>query len=91
MAVKDPNAAVKAITKVDPTLDAKIGLEGLKLSFDYFYTPQAAQHGVGWMDQSQWEWTQDLLLATKVIQKKLPVDDYYTNDYLPRNPPACHA
>jgi NitT/TauT family transport system substrate-binding protein len=37
----------------------------------------------GWMAQADWEETQNVLLATKSIEKAIPLDQYYSNAFLP--------
>lgn len=82
-AIKDPAAAVKATLRAFPHANAKI-LEGsLAESLKLLHTPNTAGHVVGWMSARDWRETLALLHTYAGMAKVLPLNDYYTNSFLP--------
>ncbi len=54
-------------------------LESLKIA----QSPNAKGKPWGWTAQADWEETQSLLLNTKQIEKPVPLEQYFTNAFLP--------
>ena len=61
--------------------------EAIRLGFvesqKLMQTPHTQGRPWGWMAQADWEQTQAVLLSTKQIEKPIPLDQYYTNAFLP--------
>ena len=56
---------------------------GFQESMKMVQSPNAKGRPWGWMAQADWEHTQAVLLSTKAIEKAIPLDQYYTNAFLP--------
>ena len=82
---KDPAAAVQAIFKVFPQYREQEAIfrRELELSFGLLETPRSRGHRLGWMSTEDWGETLDLLHQYAGMAEKLPVDRYFTNDYVP--------
>lgn len=50
----------------------------------HYHTEATKGKPIGWMDKSDWEQTQNVLLEAKLIEKPLPVQSYYTNEFIPQ-------
>lgn len=84
-AIKDPNAAVDALLSYYPQqADTRATLlRQWDLSVAEFTTPNTEGKPFGWMDDRDWEETQDVLLKYGGLPKPVPMDQLYTNQYLP--------
>ncbi len=56
---------------------------GFQESLKVTRTPNTRGKPWGWMAQADWEETQAVLLSTKSIERPVPLDQYYTNAFLP--------
>ena len=54
-----------------------------KATFDFHHSKRTQGKPTGWMDQGDWDDTQKVLLEAAFLEKTLPLDDYYTNEFLP--------
>ena len=45
-------------------------------------TPNTVGHPFGWMAQEDWEATLAVLEKTDAIDEELPLEDYYTNEFI---------
>jgi NitT/TauT family transport system substrate-binding protein len=71
---------------------AKYPEEGLDLYYEsaveaheIMHSPRTEEHGWGWMEDKPWVDLQQLLLDAGTITNQTPVDEIYTNEYLPEN------
>jgi NitT/TauT family transport system substrate-binding protein len=46
------------------------------------HTPNNQGKPLGWMAEQDWNDTQNTMVTAKQIEKKMPVSDYYTNDFI---------
>ena len=67
---------------------AKERAESVKLQFletlPRMRTAATEGKPIGWMSESDWKNTQDLLVKTGSIEKPLPLGQYYANDFIPQ-------
>jgi NitT/TauT family transport system substrate-binding protein len=85
MAQKDPAKAVDAIIKKMPeqARNRDVLIRQLVLSYDAMQTPNNAGKPFGWMSDKDWSSTAEILTKYGNLTRKLPLESYYTNDYLP--------
>jgi hypothetical protein len=57
-------------------------VDGLLHSFKLMRTKGAAEHTLGWIEEGKVKFTQDLLYELGQIKKKLPVTEFFTNEFL---------
>lgn len=85
-AKKDPDAAIAAVLKAYPQLEGQKAVlrRQLDLSFPLLETPATKGKPLGWMAKSDWEKMQEVLLKYGGLKDAKPVEQYYTNDYVPQ-------
>ncbi|MER1966452.1 ABC transporter substrate-binding protein [Castellaniella sp. GW247-6E4] len=86
-AAKNPEAAVDALLSYYPQqADTRSTLlRQWELSLPAFETPYTAGKPLGWMDERDWQETQDILLKYGGLPKATAMNLLYTNQYLPEN------
>lgn len=84
-AQKNTEAAVEAIFRSLPQYreQKKVFVRQLELSFPDLHTPNSKGKPLGWMAKEDWERTQEILTKYMGLEKPLPVQEYYTNDFIP--------
>ncbi len=82
---KDPEGAIDSLMKRAPTLKRPVVLRTLVLSFDLLDPAWAKGKPQAWMSPEVIAASQDILLQYGGVQKKLPVETYVTNDFVPTN------
>lgn len=83
--IKDPAAAVNDLVAMFPGTDKSVETAELKQSLTMLHTPATKGKLIGWMARSDWKNTIDLLHKYGLItQTPKPLDDYYTDAYLPK-------
>jgi NitT/TauT family transport system substrate-binding protein len=81
----DPEAAIAALVKYNPRAAGteKSMLENLKLIQLTYTTNKLKEKPIGFIDHESFEDTLDLVLQLEWIDKKLPHEKYYTNEFNP--------
>ena len=74
--------AVGHVLKYYPERNREVDQKICALSLQLQLSEEAKQHKLGWVSREKWEWTQNVWFDTGEIKKKLPVDEYFTNDFL---------
>lgn len=84
-ALKEPEAAVEALIKSFPQYrDQKaVLLRQFELTLPTLETPNTKGKPLGWMSAEDWQATQEILAKYAGLEKTLPVEQYFTNEYLP--------
>lgn len=84
-AYRNPEAAIKAVMKRNPTADEGVELARLKMSLrDNFVTPWVKQHGIGGIDEQRMADAIDQIAVTYTFNNTKPRPaDLFTVDYLP--------
>jgi NitT/TauT family transport system substrate-binding protein len=83
--MKNPEAAVDAAVKIFPERKRETTLKELQASFPLFHTKNTQGKPLGWMDKSDWEKALEIMSTYGGMEKKLPVERYYTNEFVPAN------
>ncbi len=81
----DPEGAIDSLMKRSPTLNRPVVLRTLTLSFDLLDPDWGKGKPPGWMSPEVIEKSQDILAQYGGVQKKLPVADYFTDDFVQAN------
>jgi NitT/TauT family transport system substrate-binding protein len=81
----DPEGAIDSLIKRSPTLNRQVVLRTLTLSFDLLDPDWGRGKPLAWMSPEVVGQSQDILLQYGGIEKKLPVDAYSTNEFVPAN------
>jgi len=80
---RDPEGAIDSLMKRSPTLDRGVVLRTLKMSFDLLEPDWAKGKSLPWMSPEVIAKSQDILIQYGGIKKKLPIEDYFTNQFVP--------
>jgi NitT/TauT family transport system substrate-binding protein len=83
-AIEHPEETVKMWHKHHPAGDLKTNREVWDITLDIMLTPEQERLGIWRMDAKKWERTRDILTKGYNLTAKVPVEDLYTNDYLPQ-------
>lgn len=78
----DPEGAMDSMLKVKPDMDRKVHSEILKLSFPLFDSAAAKGKPIGFTPPEDIEQAQNILVEYEQIEKKLPISDYFTNEFV---------
>jgi NitT/TauT family transport system substrate-binding protein len=87
LARKNPAAASEAVSKMYPAATKDQIQKQLEVDLKLMCAPGAKTFGR--VPDANWATTFDLLTQYLQMPKDKPVSDYYTNDLLPANAPAC--
>lgn len=79
---KNPDAAIDSLLKRAPTLDRAVVTQVLKLSFNLLDTEATRGKPMGWLSQETMTQAQDILAQYGSIKKKVPVERYFTNQFV---------
>ena len=82
----DPEAAVQALVNhySDQKEQRAVFMAQLMNTLPLLQTQNSKGQPLGWMAKADWEQTQDILLKYGGLEKRAPVETYYTNEYVPR-------
>jgi NitT/TauT family transport system substrate-binding protein len=80
---KEPEAAIDALLKRTPTLKRDLQLNVLKLSFNLFENDDTKGKPLAWMSPQIMTKSQDILVQYGQIKTKQPVENYFTNEFVP--------
>lgn len=84
-AMADPQAAIAATAARFPHASSFKLSKGLKQMFPIMQTAATKGHPLGWMAASQWKTTLQLLQKYVGMKTVKPLNDYYTNAFLPKS------
>lgn len=84
MARENPEAAVDALIEsvAGQARNKDVLLRQLDLTFPLLGTEATQGKPFGWMAESDWEQTQDVLIRYMGMAEALPVEKFYTNDFI---------
>jgi len=83
-AAENIDGAVDAFVKHNPTASKEVAREYWAVAVDHLLTPTARRMGLGYMTREKMEATRDLITTYEKLPVKVPVEDLYTNDFLPK-------
>ena len=82
---KEPDAAIDSLLKRAPTLNRAVVTQVLKLSFNLLETDATKGKPLAWMSPEIMAKSQDILAEYGGIKNKLPIERYFTNEFVPAN------
>jgi NitT/TauT family transport system substrate-binding protein len=82
--VENPGEGVKVLLQYEPALDPLVAKEGLEIGLNHLLTEDSKRLGLGHMTKEKMERTRDIVTQHMKLEVKVPVEDLYTNDFLPR-------
>ncbi|MFQ5692778.1 MAG: ABC transporter substrate-binding protein [Nitrospinota bacterium] len=86
---KHPDASMKYLFKHAPDIMKVPNRMVWDITLDLWEAPEQKTLGIGHTTRRKWTKTRDILVKANKIRRTIPVDDLYTNDFLPKIlPPA---
>jgi NitT/TauT family transport system substrate-binding protein len=82
-ALKDPDAAVAAVKKIAPLVDADVVKKQLLVDLSLVFSQANTEKRLGWGPPADWQSTIDLLKQYRGLEGTQPATAYYTNEFLP--------
>ena len=79
----NPDDAVALLRKDHPLLDPAISKQEAMIVMSLMQSPEAGEHGLGYMDEAKMQETRDIMLRLNEVNSTVAMKDIYTNDYLP--------
>jgi NitT/TauT family transport system substrate-binding protein len=83
-AERDPEAAIAAVMKVNPDLNATLALKQLQAGLKLVRSKAASNAPIGFMADADWATTIALMKEYQGLQTELPTTAFFTNELLPR-------
>jgi NitT/TauT family transport system substrate-binding protein len=83
-AIKNPAEAARIVKARHPELDADTAAAEIGIVKDLVWTPEAKQHGIGYMDPEKMRVTRDVITQAYELKVTVSPDEVYTNSFLPR-------
>jgi len=84
---RNPEAAAAVVAEQYPSANREQVLKQLRVALKSLCVAGASS--LGRVPEKNWERTYELLTSYLGLPKTLPVSEYYTNAFLPADPPAC--
>ena len=82
-ASRNTKETVEIAQKYFPAVDVKIQEEVLRGSLNLLHTKYTGGKPIGWQAKEDWTATQELLVDYFGLEKRLPIETYYTNEFFP--------
>jgi NitT/TauT family transport system substrate-binding protein len=83
-ALKNPAEAAQIVKARHPELDADTAAAEIGIVKDLVWTPEAKQHGIGYMDAEKMRVTRDVISQAYELKVTVSPEEVYTNSFLPR-------
>jgi len=77
------NESVEVTMKMIPEVDRELMEKGGKMTFDLILAPEVYEKGIGWISKEKMEYSRDIFSKYANLPKLVPVDEIYTNQFLP--------
>ena len=81
--ISHPEEATDIYLKYVTTQPKEVAHQSLLNCLALVVTPNTHGKPLGWMAKADWELTQDILYNGGVLDLELPVDSYFTNEFVP--------
>ena len=84
--MENPEEAMEIFLKYYPDRagDIEGGLQAFRNSWELLYSAATVGKPLGWMAKEDWEFTQNIMFDYLELPEKLPVENYYTNEFIPQ-------
>lgn len=81
--LKKPEEATAIFLRFLPSANREIILDQFAIFRKHMVGPAAQEKGLGYMDKKTMEYSRDLITKLFKLQTRVPVEDLYTNEFLP--------
>lgn len=83
-AFEHPDEAVELLVKRHPIVNRGLAKAELDIVKDLVLSEEARQHGIGYISRERMQLTRDVIAQAYNVKTEIPLEDLYTNDFLPR-------
>ena len=83
-AVENPEEATDIFVRHNPAISRELARAHWEIAVDHLLTPTALKMGIGYMTREKMEYTRDTITNYMKLPVKVPVEDIYTNEFLPK-------
>ncbi len=80
---QDPAAAIRALTRLAPLVEAETAEAQLAVDLSFLFSPANVQRRIGFGPLEDWRATRELLRRYRDLETSLPAEAFYTNAFLP--------
>ena len=87
-ALAHPDEAIAVLRESNPELAAESAKDDLVALKDMDETDELRKMGLGFVEKTRMEKNRDNLVSVLSLKRSVPVDQIYTNDFLPKRPVA---
>ena len=78
-----PDEAAQILVKHVPEINPNAAKMGIELASQILWTDEAKANGIGYMTKEMWELTQKNMVEFMGLKQQSPVDELFTNAFLP--------
>lgn len=82
--VEHPTEAVDIFSRLHPDLDKSLARDGFNVVMNHLLTKTAKKEGIGHMTKEKMTFTRDTMTKYMNLKKTVPVEELYTNQFLPK-------
>ena len=82
-AVENPEKTVDYFVSRHPAVNRNLATKHWNITVDHLLTPIAMKNGIGYIDHAKMEFTKDMVLEARKLEK-IPAGDIFTNKFLPK-------
>lgn len=82
--VEHPEEAVEIFLKHHPAVSRDLALRHWAITIDHLLTPTAMEKGIGYITPEKMQYTRDVMTEALNLGVKVPVEELYTNEFLPK-------
>ncbi|MBI4247806.1 MAG: ABC transporter substrate-binding protein [Candidatus Rokubacteria bacterium] len=82
--VEHPEEAVAIFLKKNPAVSLDLAREQWRIVVDHLLTPVAMERGIGLMTEEKMRRTRDTLAKHQKLDADIPLNELYTNEFLPK-------
>ena len=80
----NPEMGWRTVVKYKPEVDLEFARLSLESTLPLLHTSHTKGKPLGWMSEQDWEATLDFLASYLGLSPRLPLDRYYSNEFLPK-------
>ena len=82
-ASREPEAAVRAIARVAPLVDADVARQQLAVDLSFLFSAANVRRRIGYGPPEDWQAMLDILKRHRELDTALPAEAFYTNEFVP--------
>lgn len=85
-AIENPREGLDILAKVMPDADRKLNERTWEITLEHTLTPDIKKNGLGYINPENMKYHRDVVTKAYGLKKSIPVEDLYTDRFLPSPP-----